>query len=112
MTCFLTESDAQKLYEILDNGVGVFRSKSMSRGAERFHEEKKQEFLKKFSTSIPEEYWFQGVNIPSITLLFTSATGFKVIPSETPHREAALELSAVNEKLSEATFELQLSEDL
>ena len=73
----ISKQDAVTLHNILDDTVGVFRQKEMPEGAVKFHDNKKSEFIAQYSKEIPESYWFQGVDCPSVTLNFDS-TGFNL----------------------------------
>lgn len=77
----IKRTEAETLYNILDETIGVFRQENMSKGAERFYKKKRIEFIETYSNNIPASFWFQGVDCPSVSLDFDSA-GFRLnIPS-------------------------------
>lgn len=81
MTFVLEQKDALKLYEIIDSTVGFFREETMSETAIKYHETKKHEFIKMFTTRVPEAYWFQSDKISSIELQCDSQNGFHLVPT-------------------------------
>lgn len=88
MTAF-TREEAENLYSILDENIGVFREEEMPESAQKFYEKKKQEFLDVFSTEIPETYWFQGTICRSVSLIKDPEHGFilkaEIDPGHTVH---------------------------
>ena len=72
-----TLEEAQKLYDVLDNIIGVFREKNMPSAGVKFYQKKKADFLEQVMREIPATYWFQGGGCASLTLNFDS-TGFYV----------------------------------
>lgn len=79
MSCAMTRTEAERLYTILDEKLGFFRVENMSERALEFHNEKRDELIEYFTNSIPEEYWFQGINTPSANLTFNSIDGLRVV---------------------------------
>lgn len=82
-----TLEEAQKLYDVLDNTIGVFREKNMPPAGIKFHDKKKDDFLEQVMREIPATYWFQGGGCASLTLNFDS-TGFHVTSDRDDTRTA------------------------
>lgn len=78
MSYAMARNEAENLYSILDEKVGFFRVENMTERAMQFHNEKRDELIELYSNSIPEEYWFQGINHPSVNLLFNSVDGLRL----------------------------------
>ena len=82
-----TLEEAQKLYDVLDNTIGVFREKNMPSAGVKFYQKKKADFLEQVMKEIPVTYWFQGGGCASLTLNFDS-TGFHVTSDRDDTRTA------------------------
>lgn len=78
----ITREDAERLYEILDANVGVFRTSDMTEKAEKFYRSQREKFLEAYTGHVPDDYWFQGFGATSVTLCFDSVEGFHLV-SET-----------------------------
>lgn len=78
MSFAMSRADAQRLHAILDEHVGVYRMDTMTPTAERIRQTKEDEFIEAYSTSIPEDYWFQGFGCHNAHLIFDSASGLRV----------------------------------
>lgn len=102
MTAINKES-AQALYTILNSEIGVFRQAEMSEGATKFHEKKQQEFVETFTEQIPESYWFQGIDCPSVTLNFDS-NGFHLTAPTHENSKVEKVIASTNRKIDEANF--------
>lgn len=102
----LSFDEAKELYVILDENLGVFREREMSAKAAEFYSGKSEEFLRKFSNEIPEEYWFQGIEYPSITM-YCGSEGF-ILKNEDP--KVQRKLDEVNSIIDKRKFNLLTSE--
>lgn len=101
--------EVERLYSIIDNTIGFFRTNDMPEKAQKFYNDKHQEFLNSFKEEIPERIWFQGTICPSAELLFDSIQGFHIITDSTDHKVKEL-VKKVNEKLQSEKFQLELEE--
>lgn len=103
MTLALTAGSAEELYALLDTEIGVFRMEDMPEAGVRFYNDKRVEFIETFVSEIPQKYWFQGVEAPSVELHFDS-TGF-VLVTENPHKPVKEKIEATNKLLHDFDFE-------
>lgn len=104
MTMTLSSTQASSLYGILDEQVGVFREETMSSGAARFYEQKRDEFLETFTTAVPDVYWFQGFALPSVNLRHDSVLGFHITVDHADRQTSGL-LEEVNALLRAENFD-------
>lgn len=104
----MTRDDALNLYSILDKNIGVFRQEDMPDKAVKFHESKKEDFIHKFTTEVPENYWFQGVELHSVTLALDLEHGFTVIPEVMPHASLKPLVETTNRKIREANLVIKV----
>ena len=74
--------EAESLYNLLDENVGMFRFPGMSEAAVKFCDSKRKEFIQTYSTSIPKVFWFQGGECSSAELVYESETGSFHVTSE------------------------------
>lgn len=102
----INREEAEILYVILDETIGVFRQAEMPEGAVKFHNKKRDEFIKTYTEDIPDSFWFQGVDCPSISLDFDS-TGFKItVPSEGTSRKTVKAVESANERINKIKFNI------
>lgn len=100
----INREEAEVLYAILDETIGVFRQAEMPEGAVKFHNQKRDEFIRTYTEDIPDSFWFQGVDCPSALLVFDS-TGFKItVPSEGTPRKTVKIVERANERIDEIKF--------
>lgn len=97
----ISNENAELLYEILDETIGVFRQVEMSEGAVKFYEEKKKEFIDTYTEEIPDSFWFQGFECPSVSLDFNS-TGFNVKLMSDKTTQNVKTINTANERIDEA----------
>lgn len=100
----MTQEDALNLYGILDKNIGVFRQEDMPEKAVEFHVRKKEEFLNKFTTEVPESYWFQGVLLNSVTLTLDLENGFVITPEIISESSLKPLIESTNRKIREANL--------
>ncbi len=107
MTMTISEKQAQRLYSILDEHVGVFRASAveeLSSGAKRFYHEKHLDFVELFTSSIPATYWFQGFACSSVTLVHSEVEGFQLTMDKASRQDQQV-LDAVNAALRAERFD-------
>lgn len=104
MSCVMTREEAARLYNTLDETIGVFREENMSDKALDFYHEKRGEFIETFSTAIPDSYWFQGTVCSSATLVFDSVEGLHVVCISPDRKANKVVEEIVNPALKDADF--------
>lgn len=102
----MTKENALHLHSILDKYIGVFRQDEMPEGAVKFHEKKRDDFVKIFTTEIPETYWFQGVKFHSVNLTWDDEHGFTLVPTVIPESHLKPLVESTNRKIREANLML------
>lgn len=98
----ISQTEAEKLHNVLDEFIGVFRYDNMPEDAVVIYNNKKEEFIEIFTKEVPENYWFQGTEFSSVNLVFHPIEGFKLV-SELAHDHLKNILEKTNGKLKKIT---------
>lgn len=105
MATMISEEHAKELLKILDTNIGFFNIDVNEREASlKFKENKTEEFLKTYSTEIPDSYWFQGQLGSSLSLIFDSTEGFHVVSNGKNNHQENEAIEKTNTLIKESDF--------
>lgn len=106
MTIYLDHDDSLKLFNVLDEEIGLYKTgnKEQDLKAQHFIDNMKKEFCEEFQKNVPMEKWVQGEETESAWLLFDSIKGFHVSINDDSRRAKEIE-SRVNQRLKNINVE-------